>query len=155
MRTAKIGPDLRLTGPRRQGGEQEQAQYRTNHDVLSGWSCRRPEKVSILSSLMNWGNPRLINPYCRGECKAVYQAPAPHNTCGSCWLETAQQFYHDMRGEDGSRVTSKLRSSQDKRTPQDTINKFIIRKLNPLLVVDFRFISAFLHAQWSVNSHAR
>ena len=22
---------------------------------------------------------------------------APHNTCGSCWLGTAQQFYHDMR----------------------------------------------------------
>ena len=48
-------------------------------------------------------------PYCRGECKAVYQAPAPHNTCGSCRLGTAQQFYHDMCGEGGSRVTSKLK----------------------------------------------
>ena len=47
--------------------------------------------------------------YCRGECKAVYQAPATHNTFGSCWLGTAQQFYHDMRGEGGSRVTSKLK----------------------------------------------
>ena len=37
-------------------------------------------------------------------------------------------------------------STQVKRTPQDYINEFIIRKLNPLVVVDFRFISAFLHA---------
>ena len=29
---------------------------------------------------------------------------------------------------------------------QDAINAFIIRKLNPLVVVDFRFMSAFLHA---------
>ena len=28
--------------------------------------------------------------------------------------------------------------------PQDSINKFIIWKLNPLEVVDFRFISSFL-----------
>ena len=32
-----------------------------------------------------------------------------------------------------------------KRTPQETINEFIIQKLNPLLVVDFRLISAFLY----------
>ena len=37
-----------------------------------------------------------------------------------------------------------LQSSQVKRTQQDAINEFIIRKLNPLVVVDFRFISAFL-----------
>ena len=37
--------------------------------------------------------------------------------------------------------------SQVKRTPQDYINEFIIRKLNLLVVVDFRFISAFLHAR--------
>ena len=48
-------------------------------------------------------------PYCRGECKAVYQAPAPHNTCGSCCLGTAQQFYQDMHGERKSRVTSKIK----------------------------------------------
>jgi len=35
----------------------------------------------------------------------------------------------------------KLQSSQVKRTSQDAINEFIIRKLNPLVVVDFRFIS--------------
>ena len=39
------------TGPRRQGGEHEHAQYSTNDDVTSGWSCRRHENVSILSSL--------------------------------------------------------------------------------------------------------
>ena len=40
------------TGARRQCGEQEHAQYCTNHDVTSGWSCRRPENVSSLSSLL-------------------------------------------------------------------------------------------------------
>ena len=46
-------------------------------------------------------------------------------------------------------------SSQIEHTPQDSISEFIIRKLNALVVVDFRFISAFLHVQWAVNSHAR
>ena len=40
------------TGARRQCGEHKHAQYCTNHDVTSGWSCRRPENVSILSSLL-------------------------------------------------------------------------------------------------------
>ena len=40
------------TGPQRQGGEHEHAQYPTNDDVTSAWSCRRPENVSILSSLI-------------------------------------------------------------------------------------------------------
>ena len=39
-----------------------------------------------------------------------------------------------------------LQLSQVKRTPQDYVNEFIIRKLNLLVVVDFRFMSAFLHA---------
>ena len=39
-----------------------------------------------------------------------------------------------------------LQSSQVKRTPQNTINEFIIRKVSPLAVLDFRFISTFLHA---------
>ena len=38
-----------------------------------------------------------------------------------------------------------LQSNQVKRTPQEFINEFIIQKLNPLLVVDFRLISAFLY----------
>ena len=39
-----------------------------------------------------------------------------------------------------------LQSSRVKRTPQNYINELIIRKLSPLAVVDFRFISSFLHA---------
>ena len=45
----------------------------------------------------------------------------------------------------GNMVHFKLQSWQVKCTPQDSINEFIIRKLNPLVVVDFRFISACLH----------
>ena len=45
-----------------------------------------------------------------------------------------------------SSVRCKLQSSQVKRTPQNSINQFIIRKLSPLTVVDFRFICTFLHA---------
>ena len=39
-----------------------------------------------------------------------------------------------------------LQSSQVKRSPKNSINEFIIRKLSPLAVADFRFISAWLHA---------
>ena len=39
-----------------------------------------------------------------------------------------------------------LHLSQVKRTPEDSIYEFIIRKLNPLVIVDFRFITVFLHA---------
>ena len=42
-------------------------------------------------------------------------------------------------------LSSILQSNQVKRTPQECINEFIIQKLNPLLVVDFRLISAFLY----------
>ena len=38
-----------------------------------------------------------------------------------------------------------LQSNQVKRTPQQSINEFIIQKLNPFLVVDFRLMSAFLY----------
>ena len=38
-----------------------------------------------------------------------------------------------------------LQSNQVKRPPQESINEFIIQKLNPLVVVDFRLISALLH----------
>ena len=47
-----------------------------------------------------------------------------------------------------------LQSSQVNGPLQNAINKFIIRKLNPFAVVDFRFISTFLHAWWALNSHA-
>ena len=39
--------------------------------------------------------------------------------------------------------------------PKDAINECIIRKLNLLVFVDFRFISAFLYVHWAVNSHIR
>ena len=55
-------------------------------------------------------------PYSRGGCKAVYQAPALHNTCRSFWLGTAQQFYNDMGGEGGSRVKI-LRTFPAKASP--------------------------------------
>ena len=38
-----------------------------------------------------------------------------------------------------------LQSNQVKRTPPECINEFIIQKVNPWLVVDFRLISAFLY----------
>ena len=42
---------------------------------------------------MNGENPRVSKTlYCRGECKALLKAPAPHNTCGSCWLRTARHL---------------------------------------------------------------
>ena len=43
-------------------------------------------------------------------------------------------------------TTKTLQSNQVKRAPQNAINEFIIRKLSPLAVVDFRFISIFLHS---------
>ena len=42
-----------------------------------------------------------------------------------------------------------LQLSQVKRTPPPP------PRSHPLVVVDFRFICAFLHAWWSVNSHLR
>ena len=39
-----------------------------------------------------------------------------------------------------------LQSSRVKHTSQDAINEFIVCTLNLLVVVDFRFISAFLNA---------
>ena len=43
-------------------------------------------------------------------------------------------------------ISKQLQSNQVKRTPQDAINEFIIQKLNPLVVVNFKFISEFLHS---------
>ena len=63
----------------------------------SAWHSRRVHER---------GNPCVSKTlYCRGECKAFLKAPAPHNTCGSCWLGTARHFSHDMRREGGSGVT--------------------------------------------------
>ena len=43
-------------------------------------------------------------------------------------------------------IFSSLQSSQVKRTPKNSTNEFIIRKLSPLAAVDFRFMSTLLHA---------
>ena len=40
-----------------------------------------------------------------------------------------------------------VKPSQAYPPPQDYINEFIIRKVNPLVVADFRFISAYSHAR--------
>ena len=56
--------------------------------------------------------------------------------------------------EENYTVNVKLQSRQVKCTPQDCVNEFIIPKLNAWVVVDFRFISAFLHEWWAMNSHA-
>ena len=50
-----------------------------------------------------------------------------------------------MMNENNCVFFNLLQSNQVKRTPQEYINEFIIQKLNPLLVVDFRLISAFLY----------
>lgn len=42
-------------------------------------------------------------------------------------------------------VVDMLQSGQVKHMPQDCINEFIIWRLNPLVVVEFSFISALLH----------
>ena len=43
--------------------------------------------------------------------------------------------------------TYSLRSSQVKHPPQDSINEMIVSKMNQLVIVDFSFISSFLHEQ--------
>ena len=45
-----------------------------------------------------------------------------------------------------ARFSAPLELNQVKRIPQDFINEFVIRKWNPLVVVDFRFMFAFLLA---------
>ena len=50
---------------------------------------------------------------------------------------------------------SQVRSSVPSPPPKDAINECIIRKLNLLVFVDFRFISAFLYVHWAVNSSMR
>ena len=54
-------------------------------------------------------------------------------------------FYGIVGYSKTQQICHHLQSNQVKRTPQEFINEFIIQKLNPLLVVDFRLISAFLH----------
>ena len=77
-------------GARRQCGEQEHAQYYTNHDVRFGWSCRRPENVSILSSLMpvstatperSFSTMRRVKTYLRSTMKTERLAALCPDVC--------------------------------------------------------------------------
>ena len=54
----------------------------------------------------------------------------------NCFLSSVATDGNDENG---------LQSNDVKCTPQEAINEFIIQKLNPLLVADFRLISAFLY----------
>ena len=52
-----------------------------------------------------WHSRRSVsgeNPCIKDPFLLRREVPAPHNTCGSCWLGTAPQFSHDVRGEGGS-----------------------------------------------------
>ena len=59
--------------------------------------------------LMNRENPRLKNPLLLRWVQSSLSSASSAQHIGSCWLGIAQQFYHDMCGKDGSRVTSKLK----------------------------------------------
>ena len=60
---------------------------------------------SIAIGFKNGENFCFIDPLLPRRVQSTGEAPAPHNTCGSCWLGTAGQFSHGMRGEGGSGVT--------------------------------------------------
>ena len=57
---------------------------------------------------------------------------------------TSTQLYAWAKGDEGEETFFAVKPAE--AYPQDSVNEFIIRKLNPLVVVDFSFISAFLHA---------
>ena len=99
-----------------------------------GLECRSVDIEQIVTNygtavgLVNGENPCLKTPYWGGECKAVCQASALHDTSGSGWLGTAQQFHHDMRGEGGSRITSKSKQGAHIHQPTSscfTFNPYI------------------------------
>ena len=47
---------------------------------------------------MSGENPCLKGPLLLRQMQNITLSAAPHNACGSCWLETARQFSHDMLG---------------------------------------------------------
>ena len=57
-------------------------------------------------------NPRIKNPWLPRRVQSSLSSART-----SCWLGTAQQFYHDMGGEGGSRVTSKLKQGAHMHQP--------------------------------------
>ena len=62
------------TGVRRQCGEQQHAQFCSNHDITSGWSCRRPENREL--KMETFSGQRQLQPdvtswflhYCACSC---------------------------------------------------------------------------------------
>ena len=74
----------------------------------------------------------------------VFHTPYLTTTTGICFVSDSYISIRFNIQYNLYKKTINLQSSQVKCTPQDSINEFIIEKLNLLLVVDFRFISAFL-----------
>ena len=60
--------------------------------------------------------------------------------CQYLWLVTGQVIYSYPYKE-----MAYLTVKPGQAYPQESINEFVIQKLNPLIVVDFRLISAFLY----------
>ena len=56
-------------------------------------------------------NPRLKNPILPRCVESSLSSPFPQNTCGSCWLGTAQQFYLNMRGKVDHELPVKARGT--------------------------------------------
>ena len=72
----------------------------------SSFALTRAHWHGITVGSMYEENPRVLQTlYCRGKCKHSFKRQLLHNTCGNCWLGTARQFSHGMRGEGGSGVT--------------------------------------------------
>ena len=59
----------------------------------SAWHSRRVNEQGK--------SPCIKDPLLRIQVQALLKVTAPHNTCGNCWLRTARQFSHGMRGEGG------------------------------------------------------
>ena len=111
--------------------------------------------TSVAQPLGKWtGKTRISKtPHC---WKAIYQAPAPHNTCGSCWLGTAQQFHHDMRGEGGSQITSKSKQGHTYTNPRPRhylthVHSRIMRAGNNGQRFHQYWGSTAWHGHWSVT----
>ena len=71
-----------------------------------------------------------------------FKSTAWRLTLNSAFLYTDCTNFRQSLAHTNSGWIHDLNSNQVKRTPQEFINEFIIQKLNPLLFVDFRLISA-------------
>ena len=136
-----------LTQRRGQEGLREVRKFRKNRKIDKNFSCyvKRLSNKYDKNSKNNKFN------------KILWLGPDK----GSCWqlewllIIIIKRFRVTYSQEVNQRRDNRLRkqgledhlhSSQGQATPQDSINEFIIRRWNPLLVVDFRFISVYLQA---------